>query len=52
MFYTIGAIVKFVAEWKAEKEAKAVQLVASNPELLRQAIEQAQAKEREPIGAK
>ncbi len=52
MFYTIGAIVKFAAEWKAEKEAKAVQLVASNPALLQQAIEQAKANSREPAGAK
>ena len=33
VFYTIAAIIKFIDEWKAEKDAKAVERVSSNPEL-------------------
>ena len=42
VFYTIAAIIKFIDEWKAEKDAKAVERVSSNPELLEQANRNAQ----------
>jgi len=43
VFYTIGAILNY----GKKRDAKAVELVASNPTLLRQANETAAARERE-----
>ncbi len=42
MFYTIGAIIKFVDERKDNKDAKAVERVSSNPALVQQVIQNAQ----------
>ena len=52
MFYTIGAIIKFVDERKSDKDAKAVERVSSNPALLEQAREAARKKDPETVGAK
>ena len=52
VFYTIGSIIKFVGEKKANQDAKALQRVVSNPALLRKASEAAREKEPETVGAK
>ena len=38
VFYTIGAIIKFIDERKAERNANAVRIVSSNDELTAQVI--------------
>ena len=55
MFYTIGAIIKFVDERKADKDEKAVERVSKNPELVEQVMQNARkgrTKERETVDAK
>ena len=55
MFYTIGAIIKFVDERKADKDDKAVERVSKNPALVEQVMQHARngrTKERETVGAK
>ena len=52
VFYTIGAIIKYVGERKVEQDAKAIQRVANNPALLQRANEAASQKEREPVSTK
>ena len=52
MFYTIGAIIKFAGDRKANQDAKALELMANNPALLERANEAARKKERETVGAK
>ncbi len=52
VFYTIGAIVKYVGGRKVDQDAEAIQRVGNNPALLRQANEVASQKEREPVSTK
>ena len=52
VFYTIGAIIKYVGDRKMEQDSKAIQRVANNPALLRQANETARQKESESVSTK
>ena len=52
VFYTIGAIIKYVGERKVDQDAKAIQRMANNPVLLQRANEAASQKEREPVSTK
>jgi hypothetical protein len=52
VFYTIGEIIKIIAERKVVEDAKAVERVSSNPALLEQAVQNARTKELEVVGAK
>lgn len=52
MFYTIGAIIKYVGERKGDQDAKAIQRVVNNPALLRRANETARQKESESVSTK
>ena len=47
VFYGIASIIKQVDKLKSEQDARAVERVARNPELLQQANDTAKAKERE-----